>query len=373
MDTSRNEQRHTDIAIIGGGIGGASVGYFLGQAGATVTVLEAEGQCGYHTTGRSAAFYAESYGGPFIAPLTSASKDFLLTPPDGFADTALVGPRGAVYLFQAGERRRAERNAAALQAVVPSIHMADMDDLDLDYIAPDRFAGAMVDPDCLDLDVAAIHQGFLAGIKRAGGAVLCNAHVDYLARDGGRWHISLKDGQSIVADMVVNAAGAWSTNLAKMADARPIRIVPKRRTIAVLEADRTLPSNAPLVLDLDETFYFRPEGDGILLSPADATPMPACDVQPEELDVAVAVDRWERASNLKCRKMRRRWAGLRSFAADSLPVIGFDEQAPGFFWSAGQGGWGIQTAPAWGRLAADLILGETPALDSAAYSPAGRG
>ncbi|MGF1606952.1 MAG: NAD(P)/FAD-dependent oxidoreductase [Rhodothalassiaceae bacterium] len=362
--------RHTDIAIIGGGIAGAAAGFFLARAGAAVLLIEAEAVPGYHTTGRSAAFFAESYGGPAVQPLSTASKAFLLTPPRGFAEAPLVTPRGAAHLYAAGQEGEAEARATALRAGgCDQVDLVPAHALGLDFLAPGRFAGALVDPDCLDMNVAALHQGFLRGMKASGGALRCGAGVAAIDRVTAGWRLRLADGAQIRVDLIVNAAGAWADDVARLAGAAPIGLTPLRRTIAVFEADRRLPADAPVILDLAESFYFKPEGAGVLTSPADETPAMATDVQPEELDIATGAARVEAATILHLRRLTAKWAGLRTFSPDRRPVIGFDPAMPGLFWSAGQGGWGIQTAPAWGDTVAAMILDQSPPVDPARFTP----
>lgn len=339
-----------DIAIVGAGIAGASLAARLaGQA--SVLLLEAEDRPGYHATGRSAAFWTESYGGPLIQPLTTASGAFLKA--GGF-----LTPRGALTLARAGELPalddfiatfaacgvRVERWARpALEARVPGLR-------------PDWIAGAF-EPDCCDIDVAALHQHWLA---EAGAQVWCKAQVVGARRQGGSWRIALADGRTVTAGVLVNAAGAWADRVAEAAGVAPLGIEPYRRTVAQLRIGAPVPADLPLVLGIDETFYFKPEAGRLWLSPHDETPSEPCDAAAEELDVALAIDRFEAVVDWPVARLEHRWAGLRSFAPDRLPVYGFDAAAPGFFWCAGQGGFGIQTAPAAADLAARLVLGQGP-------------
>ncbi|MBK5911252.1 hypothetical protein CCR85_07065 [Rhodothalassium salexigens] len=348
----------TDILVIGGGIAGASAAYYLADAGARVTVVESEALPGYHTTGRSAAFFAESYGGPSVLPLTSASRGFFEQPPAGFSDAPLVHDRGALHVFTEDQVDRAQARLADLAGAVSGVDMIDAAEVRrrVPVVALDGLAGAIDDPDCWDMDVAALHQGFLGGLRARGGAVRVKAPVEALDRVRGVWRARV-GGETVEAAQVVNAAGAWGDRVAELAGVRPVGLIPCRRTIIVFNpAQATVEPHWPLVFDLAESFYFRPESGGVLASPADETAMPAGDVQPEELDVAIIADRIQRATTLDVPSIRQRWAGLRTFAPDRAPVIGFDPDRPGFFWSVGQAGWGIQTAPAWGRLVADLVL-----------------
>jgi D-arginine dehydrogenase len=242
-------------------------------------------------------------------------------------------------------------------------------------LRPECVHSAIVEDDAADVDVHALHQGYLRRFRAAQGTLAVNADVRGMTRRGGVWHVET-EGRSFQAPAVVDAAGAWADAVAERAGVAPLGIEPRRRTAALVDLpDGTEAARWPMVIDIDETFYMKPDAGQLLISPADETPVAACDVQPEELDVAVAVDRVEQATTLTIRRVRKRWAGLRSFAPDRSPVIGFDAAAPGFFWLAGQGGYGIQTAPAAAKLAAALLRGERPCeslaqIPVAALSPA---
>lgn len=371
--------RETDILIIGGGIAGAGAAYFLSRH-ARVTLVEAEAQAGYHTTGRSAAFYAESYGGPKLQPLTTASKPFFVAPPEGFTDVPLVTPRGEIHLFREDERPAALKAFADMQVALPAVRMIGHEDtLALaPFLDGSRFAGAIHDPECRDLDVAALHQAYLRSMRKAGGDILLDASVESLRYEGGRWIAATRIGE-VAAPVVVNAAGAWVDKVAGMAGLAPLGIMPLRRTIVTIENPGLagFRREAPVIMDLQESWYFKPEGEGFLLSPADETPSEPCDAQPEMEDIALAIDHFEKAVGANVARLRSKWAGLRSFAPDRAPVIGFDPRAEGFFWSAGQGGFGIQTSPAWSETAACLVRGAAlpddfvaAGVDPEVYTPA---
>lgn len=360
------------VAIIGAGIAGAGVAYFLGGR-AEVTLIEAEAQPGYHTTGRSAAFYVETYGGPDIQPLTTASKPFFDAPPAGFAQTALLSPRGGLHVA----------NAAALPALSAleagfagsGVAMERLPPAAIVALAPqlraEWQAGAIWEPDCRDIDVAALHHGFLAGATRAGTMLMTDARVHTIRRDTGEWCLQTT-GRDIRCDVIVNAAGAWGDEVAAMAGIAPLGLQPMRRTVVVVDVDPAPPAHLPLVVAADGSFYFKPDAGRLWVSPHDETPAPPGDCQPEELDVATAIDRLERATTVKIRRIERAWAGLRTFTPNRLPAIGYADDAPGFFWCVGQGGFGIQTAPAASRLAAALVLGDDhgmPGVDADRYLP----
>ena len=356
-----------DFIVVGAGIAGASAASLLAARGATL-LLEREGQPGYHTTGRSAALYSEAYGNAAIRALTSGARPFFMNPPDGFAEHPLLTPRGAMFIGRADQAATLDRTAGEASVLQPSIRRIDASEarricpvLKADYVA-----GAVLEPDAMDIDVHALHQGFLRGLRSCGGRLVTDAEVEALERAGGQWRVRTSAG-AFSGRVVVNAAGAWADELARLAGAAPVGLVPKRRT-AILFAPPPGYDVArwPLVVDVDEAFYFKPDAGKLLGSPADETPSPPCDAQPEELDVALAVERIQQAAALPIARIERRWAGLRSFVADKTPVVGFDERADGFFWLAGQGGYGIQTAPAMARLASALIAGEAVPGDLAA-------
>ncbi|MEA3029021.1 MAG: D-arginine dehydrogenase [Sphingomonadales bacterium] len=342
----------TDIAIIGAGMAGASLAAALAGE-ADVVILETESRPGYHATGRSAAFWSESYGGPSIRPLTSASRP-LLAP--------YLTPRGAIHLADAQGRARLD----ALATAFPEMPLQPLDRAALERAIPGLRPGwdhGLAEPSCADIDVAAFHAACLKGARVVTDARLIRAERN------GRWRIETGAG-TFAADILVNAAGAWADEVAAASGERPLGIRPYRRTIAQLRVDPPVPAGLPLVIDAAERFYFKPEAGGRLwLSPHDETPSPPCDCAPEEIDVAIAIDRLEKVVDWRVLAVERKWAGLRSFAPDRLPVYGFSESGRGFFWFAGQGGFGIQTAPAAARLGAALILGGAPEIDPAHYAP----
>ncbi len=352
-----------DIAIVGAGIAGASLA--AGLAGSVrVVVLEAEDRPGYHSTGRSAAFWTESYGGPRIQPLTSASGPFLLA-------HDFVSPRGALTL--AREAERAELDAFASEFSELGVRMERLRRADLEARLPGldpQWRYGVYEPDCTDIDVAGLHQHWLAAARRGGAEIRTRASLAQARREGEGWRLRLEGGRELSAAILVNAAGAWADAVAGMAGVRPIGIQPLRRTVAQLRMGVPVPADLPLVLGIDGLFYFKPESGKLWLSPHDETPSPACDAAPEELDVAMAIDRFEQVVDWPIERIEHKWAGLRSFAPDRLPVYGFDPAEPRFFWFAGQGGFGIQTAPAAADLALRLLRGEAPgAVDPSPYDP----
>jgi D-arginine dehydrogenase len=344
-----------DVLIMGAGMAGASAAYFLAPH-CRVLLLEREAQPGYHATGRSAAMFSETYGNATVRAISTASKAFYLHPPAGFAEHALVTPRGALVVGGESDRAALQADWQAMQALVPNVAWWTQEQIlqRVPVLKPGFACCGMFEPDAMDMDVHAIHQGFLRGARAAGATLQCQAEVQRLQRVAGVWQVSTSAG-AYEAPVLINAAGAWGDELALLAGVRPVGLVPRRRTAFTTAAPAGCDiSNWPLVIDANESFYFKPDAGVLLLSPANEDPVQPQDVQPEELDVAIAVDRIETATHLKIRQIRRKWAGLRSFVADKSPVLGFAPDAPGFFWLVGQGGYGIQTAPAMGELAAAL-------------------
>jgi D-arginine dehydrogenase len=349
-----------DFAIVGAGIAGVSAAYHLAPR-AKVIMLEREHVAAYHTTGRSAALHSETYGSPEIRAITVASGHFYRQPPPGFTDHPLLTPRGALIAGRAAQEAATQQAAAEYQKLVPTVRWLEPAECvrRQPLLRPEACAGGAVFEEAEDMDVAAIHGGFLKGARAAGGVLRLDAEVSALERRDGRWSIRLADGETLAAANVIDAAGAWADVIAGLAGASPVGLVPKRRTAFTFDAPAGLALAAmPMVIDFDETWYIKPEVGQFLGSPADETPSPPTDAQPEELDIALAVDRIQAATTLQIHRIKNKWAGLRSFVADKNLVVGYDGAAEGFFWLAGQGGYGIQTAAAAGRLAAALAQGK---------------
>ncbi|HEV2678599.1 MAG TPA: FAD-binding oxidoreductase [Aliidongia sp.] len=364
-----------DFLIVGAGIAGAGIALEL-AGNARIAVLEREAFPGYHTTGRSAALFSESYGNAPIRALTSGSRAFFEAPPQGFTEHPLVTPRGCLFIAR-------EDQLAALEdhrrISPPSVEMLDRDAVRrlIPSLRADYLAAGLLDASVMDIDVHALHQGFLRGARSAGARLVTSAEVEDVSRRDGVWQVTSTAG-AFAAPILINAAGAWAEELGAMAGTRPIGLTPLRRTALLIDPPADLAiGHWPAVIDVDEEFYFKPDAGKLLVSPADETPSVPCDAQAEELDMALGIDRMQKAIDLPVRRISRSWAGLRSFVADRTPVVGFDPQAEGFFWLAGQGGYGIQTAPAMARLAAALARGEPVpgdlvalGVDRAALSPA---
>lgn len=340
------------MAIVGGGIAGASLGSEIAGQRRTL-IIEREDHCGYHSTGRSAAFFLESYGGPAVAQLSAASAEDLSTPPLDLGDRSFLHPRGAVHLSE-----------GPWPEVPPSVTAYRLDREELAKMVPGlrpHWIKALFEPGCADIDVAALHAGFLRRFRHRGGTVVTNAQAIRAQRKNGSWLIGLSDGSTVNAEIIVDAAGAWADDVARLCGARPLSIAPKRRTMVQLRVGRSGLKELPLVNDAQGRFYFKGEGDKVIwLSPHDEIETKPCDAAPEELDIATAIERFEQVVDWPVEQVERRWAGLRSFAPDRLPVYGFDPDLGGFFWCAGQGGFGIQTSPAAAKLAASLLLEQAP-------------
>ena len=350
-----------DIIIVGGGIAGASLGAEVADKGRTL-IVEAESQCGYHSTGRSAAFYLESYGGPEVAKLNAASRPFLASPPRSFSEQGFLRNRGDLHITRDD-----------LPELPDGIESRVVDRPELEQMVPGirpEWRRALFEPGCADIDVASLYAAYLRKFRRLGGTVRTSARLRSATREHGEWTIELEDGSIISAHMIVNAAGAWADPVARACGVAPLSVAPKRRTMVQLRVGRTGLRDLPLVDDANGTFYFKGEGDSsVWLSPHDEIPTDPCDAAPEEMDIATAIDRFETVVDWPVERVERSWAGLRSFAPDRLPVYGFDSDVLGFFWCAGQGGFGIQTSPAAAKMAASLLLGEAPHKSVARIDP----
>ena len=346
-----------DFIVVGAGIAGASAAYELQQHG-SVALLERERLPGQHTTGRSAAFLVDSYGGPVVGKLTRAGRGFFEQPPEGFADAPLVTPNSVLWIGREDQRASLDAALTNGREAGAELNVVSFDEaLEIcPVLCEDYVAGAIAEPSAMHIDVAGLLEAFLRGFRQRGGYVATKAEVSRIERNGDAWEVDA-GGQAYRAAVVVNAAGAWCDELGRLAGARPIGLRPLRRTAITFDGPAETDVRPwPLVIDANEDFYFKPEGALLLASPCDETPSEACDASPEDYDVALAADHVQRATTLEIRHIRNRWAGLRSFVADRCPVIGMDAERAGFFWLAGQGGFGIMTSPAAARAAAELII-----------------
>lgn len=348
-----------DFLVIGAGIAGAGIAYRLAGHG-SLLVADMEDHAGYHTTGRSAAFYAETYGGEKLQPLTTGSKDFLHCPPAGFVEAPLITDLGAIHVFEASQRDRALAQFETDRRVLEHIRLLSAAQLEAraPQLKAGRFVGAIEDSECGNLDVAALHQGYLRAVKKMGVEVRLDTPFERAEHTGSGWRVWL-GREEIEVKVLINCAGAWGDVVAERAGVGPVGLEPLRRTLVTVANPAGLPfdRDQPMIIDFDEDFYFKPEGGGYLISPADETLSDPCDSQPEMEDVAIAVDHFERATDSHVVCVEAKWSGLRTFAPDRAPVIGFEPGAHDFFWNVGQGGYGIQTSPAWSRYAASLLLG----------------
>ena len=343
-----------DVIVVGAGIAGASVAAHLAPL-VRVAVLERESQPGWHSTGRSAAMFMESYGPPQVRALTRASRRVFETLPD------VLAPRGALYIGRADQAAAIDELHAALAAEGAPARRLDAAQARacVPVLRAEAAAHALLDPSAADLDVHAVHQHFLRQLKAGGSTLRCEAEVATLSRDASGWAVGLSDGSTLRAAVLVNAAGAWADELAARAGVQPLGLTPMRRSAFTFAPPEGVDvRDWPCVAGIEEDFYFKPDAGVLLGSPANADPVPPHDVVAEELDVATGIARIEEATTLTIRRPLRTWAGLRSFVPDGALVGGFDDSASSFFWCCGQGGYGIQTSPAMGAACAARILGQ---------------
>lgn len=347
-----------DIAIIGAGMAGASAAAFLSEH-RHVALIEAEEAAGYHTTGRSAALWTENYGPPDVRLLTRLSRDFFENPPPGFATVPLMRQRPVLFLATADQLPdldQALNEGSGLRRIT-----ATEAETMLPALRPGYCAAAAVEDDAFDMDVSAIHQGFLRQLRTRNGTLALRSRAGRIERKDGVWHIETSSGAAFQAPILVNAAGAWADEVASAAGATQIGLIPKRRTAAIVDPSPFDAEHWPMILDINEGWYARPEArTRLMVSPADETPSYPHDVQPEEIDIATGIDRMQQALDIPVHRVEHAWAGLRTFTPDGSLAFGWDKTVEGLFWCAGQGGYGIQTAPAAGRLIAALVLGLNP-------------
>ncbi|HWS65653.1 MAG TPA: FAD-binding oxidoreductase [Steroidobacteraceae bacterium] len=349
-----------DVIIVGGGIAGAGAAYEI-AAFASVVLLERETRCGYHSTGRSAASFTENYGNAVVRRLAIASRAFLDDPPPGFCEHALLTPQPVITIARTDQLPLLQQQLDQARALVPSITRIEAAEAlsRVPILRADYVAGAFVEPHSMEIDVHGLHQGFLRGARVRGARVVVDAGVTAIEHKSERWWVTSPAG-IFAAPVIVNAAGAWADVVAEMAGVRPLGLVPKRRTAFTVPVPAGLNSrNWPMIDDVAEEFYFKPDAGRLFVSPADASPSAPLDAYPDDLDVAVGVERLERATHLNVTRVCRSWAGLRTFARDASPVVGLDGAGHGFCWLAGQGGYGIKTSPALSRACAALLRGQS--------------
>ncbi|HEV7613199.1 MAG TPA: FAD-binding oxidoreductase [Steroidobacteraceae bacterium] len=342
--------------IVGGGIAGAGAAYEL-AAFTSVIVLERESSCGYHSTGRSAASFTENYGADTVRRLAIASRRFLENPPAGFCGQPLLAPRGMITIARSDQLELLGQQLERARVLVSSITKIDVAAAiaRVPVLRRDYVAGAFMEPHSMEMDVHGLHEGFLRTAKARGARIVVNAEVHAIERNREYWSITTPAG-AFRAPILINAAGAWADSIAERAGVRPLGLVPKRRTAFNVPAPPGMDIREwPMINDVAEEFYFKPDAGRLLVSPADATPSAPVDAYPDDFDVATGVERLERATTLDVQRVSRAWAGLRTFASDGVPVVGPDRTADGFFWLAGQGGYGIKTSPSLSRALASLI------------------
>jgi D-arginine dehydrogenase len=348
----------SDIIIIGAGIAGAAAAYFLCKH-RSVVLLEMEEHAGYHATGRSAAVYTENYGNDVVSALVRASRGFLNAPPRGFADYPVTHGLGLLTIAAPGQQSELDAAWKAARARVPDCELrsAGFALEKVPVLSPEQVEACIWEPRAQDIDVDLLFRGYLRGVAANGGKIVTGARVEKIARAGGNWRIAAAGLSDFEAPIVIDAAGAWADQVGALAGAMNLGLQPRRRTVLMVKPPGDVQSQGwPMVSRVDGTLYFRPSAGEILVSPADATPSVPCDAQPDEIDIATAIARLEDTTTLRVRGVRHRWAGLRSFVADEMPVAGWDPRVAGFLWLAGQGGAGVKTSPALGQLAASLVL-----------------
>jgi D-arginine dehydrogenase len=347
-----------DFLVVGAGIAGASAAF--GLSGTRVCLIEGEARPGFHATGRSAALFVPSYGGREFRALARASREFFDRPPVGFCEQPLLHQRGCLYIARADQRQQLKDLVESIRTSGGTVTFVERDAAlaRVPLLRKEYVAEAADDPDAMDIDVAALQQGFLRGARAAGTTLVTDNPVTQIQRRDGMWHIRLRDGD-VSAPVLINAAGAWADEIARLCGVRPIGLQPLRRTALLVDAPPGIDIRSwPAVIDAEEQFYFKPDAGRLFISPADETPSSPGDAFPEELDVAIAVDRVQAALDIDVQRVSHSWAGLRTFCPDRAPVVGFDTEVADFFWCAGQGGYGIQTAPAMSRVVSALAKRE---------------
>ena len=351
---------NVDFIIIGSGIAGMSAAYRLSNYG-KVIVLEKEAHLGYHTTGRSAAFFTENYGNNTIRALTKASRSFLENPSQCFREEPLMYLNGGFLIIansdQSSEVDKELKYAAETSAKV--YELSKKEALKMVPVLKDNYINrALHEPNSKVMDVDLIHQGYARGAKNNETQIYFNQEVIKISKNKNIWNIKTKN-ELFSSPILINAAGAWCDEIAILANCKPLGIKPKRRTVIIFKnANNYIIDKWPVVIDIEDNFYFKPEAGNFLASPADETDSPPCDAQPEEIDIALTVDRLEKATNLKIKTIEHKWAGLRSFYSDRTPIVGEDIVNSGFYWLAGQGGYGIQTSPSISKILECLITGK---------------
>tara|TARA_R110002124_G_scaffold279736_1_gene452477 strand:- start:1242 stop:2345 length:1104 start_codon:yes stop_codon:yes gene_type:complete len=342
-----------DIIVVGGGIAGTSVAATL-ASNARVVLIEAEPQPGYHATGRSAAIFIRNYGNAVLRALNAASAP-VLHEPEGISETPLLSPRGQMLIASEDEMPALESYAQGA-AGLERLTSAEVVSL-VPILRPETIAAGVVEWDAQDIDVDRMLQGYIRLLCDRGGEIMLGGPVTGITRANGTWCVTTKAG-TWSAPIVINAAGGWADTLARMAGLAPIGLTPMRRSAALLNAPQGFEIDKwPLFASASESWYAKPDAGRLLVSPADEDPVEPHDVWPDDMVIAEGLDRFEQAVTIPLSRPSHSWAGMRSFVADRTPAVGFDPTTTGFFWLAGQGGYGVQTAPALAEIAAALCLG----------------
>lgn len=347
-----------DVIVIGAGIAGASIAYFIAPH-ARVLILEREAHAGVHATGRSAALFSETYGSAQVRALTRASRPFFERPPADFARHALLAPRGSLMVGSAPQAPHLRALRDEFHRFTPDVRLLDAVQVHqfVPVLKPASAHIGLLEPRAADIDVHELHQGFLRGTRAHAGRLMLDIGIHAIERDARGWLLDC-GAHLLRAPLLVNAAGAWADEVARLAGVAPIGLEPRRRSAFTFTPPPDIATaHWPFVTDADATLYFKPDAGQLLGSAANADPVAPHDVQPEEFDIALGIHRIEQATTLTIRRPTRSWAGLRSFVADGDLVGGFAADAPGFFWSAAQGGYGIQTCAAMGEACASIALG----------------
>ncbi|MGB0505590.1 MAG: NAD(P)/FAD-dependent oxidoreductase [Pikeienuella sp.] len=355
-----------DILIIGAGVAGLGAAAYLAPS-ARVVVLEGEAQPCYHTSGRSAAMFLTTYGPTGVRVASVASAPFYDDPPDVY-EGPLLSPRGELHL-DSGDGS----DVAAILAANPDYQDISVGEAlsMVPILNTDGISRVAFDPIGQDVDTDLLVAGYRRLIRAFAGQLVCNARVESLTRVGGQWRAVTPAGE-FEAPIIVNAAGAWATQIAEMAGAAAISIIPKRRSAAIVPLTEHDPRSWPMFFEADESFYARPMGAGLMVSPAEEIAVEPQDMQIDKYDDVLVEGLWKYSQRVTVplTQVLSPWAGLRSFSNDGEPVVGFDGQAEGFFWLAGQGGYGFQTSPALSQMVADLITGVEPSIDPELFTPA---
>ena len=344
-----------DFAILGGGIAGVSAAYFLSKT-AKVVLIEREPSWGLHASGRSAAVLIEAYDNFIVSDLTLDSKDFFINPDPEFSESPIVQPLGGITVFRPDELEQAQKYLTQWQTRCPGLSLVDQSDAVslFPILKAEAIAGAIYDPNLLSIDTHQLLQCMLRGVRTNGGQLFCGIDSEPRISLHNIWEIDVGN-VSVRAPMLINAAGAWANEVALMAGQQPLPLTPARRTAAVVKVRGGAP-DWPMLRTFNQQLYIKPEQPGLLVSPQDETPSAAADAYPEELDLAVAISRFEKLCEFRVSRIHRSWAGLRTLTPDRCPILGFANTEENFFWIAGQGGAGIQTAPAIGRMIADILI-----------------